>query len=133
MHICYAVHILMLSSVEILILYEIILKRIPLIGNIVISSLVGIVFVFIEAGLTNKIDTTYPIMILAFNLNLIREIIKDIQDLEGDKLYNMKTLPIILGKHKTIIFIILPYTHNFIIKVNHFWNIRGIRPSTNDK
>ena len=73
-----------------LILYEIILKKIPLIGNVVISLLVGSVFLYTEAGLTNSVDMTLKIFILAFLLNLIREIIKDIQDIDGDNANNIK-------------------------------------------
>lgn len=34
---------------------------------------------------------------LAFIINLIREIIKDIEDIEGDKAYGCRTIPIVLG------------------------------------
>ena len=88
-----------------LILYEIILKKIPLIGNIVISLLVGSVFLYTEAGLTNSVDITLKIFILAFLLNLIREIIKDIQDINGDNANNIKTLPILIGVNATILFV----------------------------
>jgi 4-hydroxybenzoate polyprenyltransferase len=36
----------------------------------------------------------------AFLTTLIREIIKDIEDIEGDKAYNCKTMPIVLGQFK---------------------------------
>jgi 4-hydroxybenzoate polyprenyltransferase len=36
-------------------------------------------------------------------LNLIREIIKDMQDINGDNLNNIKTLPIMIGISPTII------------------------------
>lgn len=38
----------------------------------------------------------------AFTLNLSREIIKDIQDMEGDKLIYAKTLPLLLGVKKSV-------------------------------
>ena len=68
-------------AMPLIIAYEIKLKKIPLIGNVIISLLVGIVFVFIEAGLSNHINQGWRIMILAFFLNLIREIIMDIEDI----------------------------------------------------
>lgn len=37
----------------------------------------------------------------AFGLSLIREIIKDMEDVEGDKEYGCRTLPIVLGIKKT--------------------------------
>ena len=88
-----------------LILYEIIFKKIPLIGNIVISLLVGSVFIYTEAGLINSIDITGKIFVLAFLLNLIREIIKDIQDINGDNANNIRTLPILIGVNATILFV----------------------------
>ena len=88
-----------------LIFYEIILKKIPLIGNIVISLLVGSVFLYTEAGLTNQIIITWKIFILAFFLNLIREIIKDLEDMNGDHQNNIQTFPIVYGQNQTILLI----------------------------
>ena len=85
--------------------YEFIFKKIALIGNIIISILVGVVFIYSEAAIVGSVAITYKIMILAFFLNLIREIIKDIQDERGDRAYHFKTLPIILGIPKTILLI----------------------------
>ena len=85
-----------------IITYEFIFKRIALIGNIIISILVGLVFVYSEAAITGDVEITYKIMILAFILNLIREIIKDIQDEKGDRAHYFKTLPIIIGIPGTI-------------------------------
>lgn len=52
----------------------------------------------------------YVLAYFAFTLNLSREIIKDIEDMEGDKLIFAKTLPLILGIKKAswiAIFILL--------------------------
>lgn len=86
-----------------LILYELILKKIPLIGNIIISLLVGSVFIYTESGLTNHIIFTWKIFFLAFVLNFIREIIKDFQDISGDNENNITTFPILVGARWTII------------------------------
>ena len=85
-----------------IILYELFFKKIALIGNIIISILIGLVFIFTEAAVTQSIGVTYKIMILASLLNLIREIIKDMQDQVGDERYNFKTLPILIGVSHTI-------------------------------
>lgn len=37
----------------------------------------------------------------AFALNLVREIVKDVEDMEGDKLLRAKTMPLVLGVAKT--------------------------------
>ena len=101
-----------------ILLYEFFLKRIPLIGNIVISLMVGLVFVFTSSGLDSDISHSLRIMCLAFFLNLIREIIKDIQDLEGDASRDYKTLPIYFGKHPTIILIRFIFITFFIISIS---------------
>jgi 4-hydroxybenzoate polyprenyltransferase len=46
--------------------------------------------------------------IFAFFLNLIREIIKDIEDRHGDRLHGCRTLPIVIGFRKTkqVIFVV---------------------------
>jgi 4-hydroxybenzoate polyprenyltransferase len=43
----------------------------------------------------------YVLAYFAFTLNLSREIIKDIEDIEGDKLIFAKTLPLMLGIKKS--------------------------------
>jgi len=100
-----AKYIALLFALPLLISYELFFKKMPLIGNIVISLLVASVFIYTEAGLTGHVDITMKIFVLAFMLNLIREIIKDIQDVKGDSSHDYKTLPIILGISKTILVI----------------------------
>ncbi|MGB5364305.1 MAG: geranylgeranylglycerol-phosphate geranylgeranyltransferase [Aureibaculum sp.] len=95
------------------------LKKLPLIGNIIISLLVslsilivGIFDIIPSITLENVEDQYYAFEVLkdyaifAFMFMLIREIVKDIEDVKGDKILNMKTLPIILGinKSKYIVF-----------------------------
>ena len=49
---------------------------------------------------------TEPLIIpalLAFGLTLIREIVKDLADIKGDKSAGLMTFPIVYGKKKTII------------------------------
>ena len=101
-----------------ILLYEFLLKRIPFIGNIVISIMVGLVFVFTSSGLDTNISHALRIMCLAFFLNLIREIIKDIQDFEGDTFINYKTLPIYFGKYPTIILVRFIFIIFFIISIS---------------
>jgi 4-hydroxybenzoate polyprenyltransferase len=48
---------------------------------------------FLDAG-----NFIFLLCFFAFVLNLGREIVKDMEDVEGDKLLNAKTIPIVLGK-----------------------------------
>ena len=95
-------------------LYNSNFKKMPLIGNIIVSLLVSlsilIVGIFdIIPAITenNKVVQYYAFNVLtdyaifAFMLMLLREIVKDIEDVNGDKILNMYTLPILIGRKRT--------------------------------
>lgn len=96
-------------------------KRQLLVGNIIVAlltALVPLIIVIFELPVINKVfqfrleATGQNLSIIfywvlgfaffAFNLTLIREIIKDIEDFEGDKAFGRNTLPIALGTKNTI-------------------------------
>ena len=84
------------------------LKREPFIGNLTVAFLTGL-SIYLVAFYYQKselIVLTYAIF--AFSLNLIREIIKDIEDRPGDRKHGCRTLPIVIGVRKTkqVIFLI---------------------------
>lgn len=90
--------------------YSKILKGKPLIGNLIVSILIAFSVVIlpvfdINFSIKNNPQNTAITVIIvlaffAFILNLIREIIKDIEDINGDKSLNLKTLPIIFGRNR---------------------------------
>ncbi|MDR7132742.1 4-hydroxybenzoate polyprenyltransferase [Algoriphagus sp. 4150] len=89
-------------------LYSNQLKREPFIGNFTVALLTG-VSIYVIAFYFQKSELlvlTYAIF--AFFLNLIREILKDIEDRQGDRKHGCRTLPIVIGfrKTKTVIFLI---------------------------
>jgi len=72
-----------LLAVFLLYLYSYKLKRIVLTGNLVVSLLTGLVFIY--GGITvNNIYNSFIPALFAFLINLIREIVKDMEDVEGD-------------------------------------------------
>jgi len=73
------------------------LKGTPLIGNAVISYLVGSCFLFGAAVGTRPAAAVW-LFLLAFLANLVREILKDVEDVEGDAKAGLKTLPIVAGE-----------------------------------
>lgn len=83
-------------------IYSQFLKKTYLSGNILVSLLTAntllILFFYDKNVLSNGI-IVYAIF--AFLLSLIREIIKDTEDLRGDQQFKSKTLPIVLGVRKT--------------------------------
>ncbi len=119
-----------LLSINALWFYSTYFKRKFFIGNLIIAGLTALVPIlcgihfleFIQSQRDNlpsswTLETplhtgwafgsyfnTFVVLVFAFYagiLNLIREIIKDIQDVPGDLILRAKTLPIVLGKRKT--------------------------------
>lgn len=112
----------------IIILYTPLLKPIPLIGNIAISIVLGFVFIFTEVALTSKMNIMIIPACLASYLTLIREMVKDIQDVVGDKKQNINTFPIKYGISITISIIrILLVVLCFIVFIPFILNIYGIQ------
>lgn len=113
------------------------LKYLPVIGNIVVSFLIAISVLIlplfdIDFSSQNSNQNTIIVIVamlsfFAFILNLIREIIKDIEDINGDYHLNMSTLPILIGSARTqrlvsilcmipiafLIFIIVTFSTNY--------------------
>jgi len=75
--------------------YEAKLKNKGFVGNVTISILVGLIFVF-GGAIFNDILRISIFALMAFSSNLGREIVKDIEDIEGD--INRQTLPKKIGE-----------------------------------
>jgi geranylgeranylglycerol-phosphate geranylgeranyltransferase len=97
---------IVLISILILFFYSKYLKRVPIIGNITIAILTGLVFIFGGIAVENPAAAIIP-AVFAFLINLIREIVKDMEDVEGDKRAGVITFPIKFGFQKSKIFISL--------------------------
>ena len=117
-------------------LYATSLKQMMLIGNIMVALLsfsvviIGIFDLFptIHEGNQQQMANLFSILldytIFAFMINLLREIVKDIEDVDGDYNMGMNTLPIAIGKSRAtkIVFVlsfiplllILHYIYNYL-------------------
>ena len=105
-------------TVILLFIYTKILKKLPLIGNIIVALLVSLpiflVYEFDHSMISIKdiFDNLFLSIIIFFYLlfafltTLIREIIKDLQDIKGDNKFKLKTLPIMIGNKRTINFVV---------------------------
>ncbi|MCK0178338.1 geranylgeranylglycerol-phosphate geranylgeranyltransferase [Flavobacteriaceae bacterium S0862] len=108
----FAVIFVLISAL--LYIYTSYLKQTLLLGNILVSALVGLSILIVPVfdlipSITSskrelyidifKIAFTYAVF--AFMINLLREIIKDIEDVNGDYKAQMKTLPILIGRDRT--------------------------------
>ena len=81
-------------ALPLMIFYSIIFKGMPLVGNFIIASILGLTFLFAGAALQDINTMIIPAM-LAFGLTIVRELVKDISDVEGDRNINLKTFPIV--------------------------------------
>lgn len=98
------------------------LKRLPLVGNITVALLTGlsvaiVILLYPQYGATSIL--VYALF--AFFITLVREIIKDMEDLKGDNTFGCKTLPIIWGMRRTKnVIYTLTGMFIFVIIVVHF-------------
>lgn len=93
------------------ILYNWKLKDLPIIGNIYIAFTMGIPFIFGNYVISSSLSSLALILAaLGFVAGLAREIVKSVQDMEGDKLARKsKTLPIMIGERYSLIIASLLY------------------------
>ena len=108
--------------VNLLWFYSLYFKKKILIGNFIIAIMTGIIPLLVVVFFKVSNESTqvfssyhastwtiyvdysyiYLLAICAFILNLGREIIKDIEDIEGDKKINVYSLPMHIGKKKAL-------------------------------
>lgn len=118
-------------------LYSNQLKRMPLIGNITIAALTSVTLLIFAIYYDLYSYLIYAYAIFSFFISLIREIIKDMEDIRGDARFGCKTLPIIWGFRKTkiviyaiivisvpIILWILSFIHNDML--NYYFICLGL-------
>jgi geranylgeranylglycerol-phosphate geranylgeranyltransferase len=79
-----------------LLIYSIGLKKIPLLGNFVVSFLTGFVFIF-GGLLVGNIQAALIPAVFAFLINFAREGIKTMEDIPGDKSAGITTFPQLYG------------------------------------
>lgn len=83
-------------TMSFLITYSIVFKRLPFWGNFIVSAILGMAFIFgtIVFGDVSKGITPF---FLAFGFNMIREAVKDMQDVRGDRAEGASTIPLKYG------------------------------------
>jgi len=131
----------------ILYMYATSLKQILIVKNLIISILVAMsliivaLFDLLPANTPENRDTQLLIFktlflyaLFAFSLNLIREIVKDLQDADGDHKAGLNTLPVAIGKERTtkiaaallifftigVIYYVITYLYTEQISVGYF-------------
>ncbi len=87
--------LMVVTSIIFMVAYETLLKAEGLAGNLVISWLTGALFLFGGAAV-DRMEVAWPLAALAFLATLGREIVKDVQDIDGDR-GSRTTLPMRVG------------------------------------
>ncbi len=106
--------------VILLFLYSISLKKKFLVGNVLVSALTAWVIMIVSLIEFNAFSHTSSIDIgglrkimrlgilytcFAFIISLIREVVKDMEDVEGDRKYGCTTMPIVWGLNAAKVFV----------------------------
>ena len=94
--------IALITVLPLLVLYTPLFKRLPFIGNIVVGSILGLVFVFTEGSIHGNVDKMWIPFYLATALSSIRELCKDGADMAGDSTANLRTFPRKFGLISTL-------------------------------
>jgi 4-hydroxybenzoate polyprenyltransferase len=96
------------------------LKRQPFIGNFMVAMLTGLSILLVNVlyDVNNSFVIIYSLF--AFFMTLVREIVKDMEDLKGDNTFGCKTLPIIWGIRKTkmVVYVLLILFSSLVILIN---------------
>ena len=85
--------IALIMVLPLLVLYTPLFKRLPFIGNLVVGSILGLVFLFTEGAIHGQVDKMWIPFCLATTLSTIRELVKDAADMEGDAVGDLQTFP----------------------------------------
>ncbi len=104
-----------LTSAFLLWIYSNQMKRMPLLGNMIVSFLTGLTLLLIPIAYASNYLLPLSYAILAMAITMIRELIKDMEDAEGDSAFGAHTFPVLHGIRKTklvlyflmVIFVIL--------------------------
>ncbi|HEX8037873.1 MAG TPA: geranylgeranylglycerol-phosphate geranylgeranyltransferase [Chryseosolibacter sp.] len=117
------------ASASVLWWYSNNLKRQPFIGNFVVAVLTGVAIWLVDSlyKTGNIVIITYALF--AFFMTLIREIIKDMEDLKGDHTFGCQTLPIVWGMRKTkyLIYAILTLFAITVMTLNFYYGRLPLR------
>jgi 4-hydroxybenzoate polyprenyltransferase len=106
------------------------LKHIFFIGNLVVAALLGLVVFVVwlfDRGLNFELVLFYSVF--AGLIGLLREIVKDVEDREGDSLFGSRTIPLQLGVHgakrviKLLTAVFLAFLGAYVIAVYFYLNI----------
>jgi geranylgeranylglycerol-phosphate geranylgeranyltransferase len=96
-----AAQVIAVVNLAALVAYTKLFKGLPGVGNLVVGYLTGSTFLFGGAAVGN-LDGAVVLFLLAGVATLTREIVKDVEDLAGDREEGLRTLPIAVGERPAL-------------------------------
>ena len=111
-------------------LYSNQLKRKPFIGNFTIAALTATTLLVVGQYFSERAYLILCFAVFAGFITLMREIIKDMEDLKGDERYGCKTLPIVWGIAKTKKFLYLIAAVFIVTVFLMTWHLNQLFPFT---
>jgi len=97
MYLNQAAFLVVLALTVLSVLYNTALKHLPFIGNLFIAITMAVPFLFGGLVLGNIGQPAIFLSAIAFFVGVGREIMKDIEDVPGDRKVGARTLPIVIG------------------------------------
>ncbi|PSP90580.1 geranylgeranylglycerol-phosphate geranylgeranyltransferase [Halobacteriales archaeon QS_4_69_34] len=86
-----------------LVAYTELFKGLPGVGNVVVGYLGGSTFLFGGAAVGEIDSGVLVLFVLAALSTVAREIVKDVEDVAGDRQEGLRTLPIVLGERRALL------------------------------
>jgi 4-hydroxybenzoate polyprenyltransferase len=97
-----------IGVVALLFVYAWVLKRTTVVGNIVIALLTALVVYYAAVMYVPRTAVMWMIL-FAFEVTFLREVVKDVEDIKGDLKFKLQTLPIRIGIQATQKFLLVCY------------------------
>jgi 4-hydroxybenzoate polyprenyltransferase len=97
------------------------LKRQPFVGNLIVAFLTGASVLLVNVMYYKHYALVGIYAVFAFFMTLVREIVKDMEDLKGDNTFGCRTLPIVWGLRKTkwVIYVLLIVFGLLVLYLNY--------------
>lgn len=119
--------LIVLITSAMMFLYSYQLKKIAFVGNVVVAFFTGLAFLF-GSLVSGSVYCGIIPSVFAFLISLLRELVKDIEDIKGDKLANISTYPLKYGIKATVqlisitgIVLIISTTIPFLLKIYNLY------------
>ena len=108
-------------AIALLALYNFKAKKIPIFGNLIIALLGALTFLTgglaVDELLTFALPGPMIPALFAFFFHLAREILKDVEDIEGDRRVGIRTFPQVVGESRAVLAVLVLF---FIMAVLTF-------------